>query len=57
MTATSSIDSIFGPPAKSLSLRRGDFLFRRGEPAGAVFAVHSGRLRLERRCPVASKPG
>lgn len=29
-------------------LRRGDYLFRRGEPASAVFAIDRGRLRLER---------
>lgn len=43
-----SLDTVFGPSKHLRTLRRGQLLFRRGDPAEAVFVVISGRLRLER---------
>lgn len=39
---------LFGPPACHREIGRGDFLFLRGTPVEAVFALERGRLRLER---------
>jgi CRP-like cAMP-binding protein len=33
------------------TLRRGEALFRQGDPAVAIFAIEKGRLRLERHTP------
>lgn len=41
-------ESFFGIPDRSRSLRRGEFLFRRGETVAAVFVVEAGRIRQER---------
>lgn len=35
-------------PTRTLSLRRGDRLFRRGEPVSSLFLLTAGRVRLER---------
>lgn len=40
-----------GEPASYRRLRRGETLFRRGDPASATFRLTSGRLRLERVTP------
>lgn len=37
-----------GPAPRRRTLARGDYLFHRGDPALAIFAVERGRLRLER---------
>lgn len=44
----SSLEGIFGEPSRFIGLRRGSYLFSRGEAAEAIFVVVSGRLRLER---------
>lgn len=43
-----SLADLLGAPSRVVEVERGDCLFRRGDRAHAVFAVASGRLRLER---------
>ncbi len=45
---TPRLDEVLPDPDRALDLARGEYLFRRGDSADAIYLVQRGRVRLER---------